>query len=651
MHLFTFPMASSLTSWMLATTVVSVLGQPADFGPGYYHTNHANGLKSVRATELNSTNNSSARVTADSTTLQTWWHETGEINTKTPVKDGNVRQSHLYSVQVASAGSDEFHDSFVYETIPRNGNGNICTPGDLSSVCNVDDQISIEPAIGVTMAWTQFLHGSDAVVKITRSDGKSVAADNVVIRPTNLDFEKHTTGNALYITVPHNVNGHRFSVEFHDDLWTYRNAGPGENSHYVQNVNPADSGSYVQQYTDDMPIVGVEPLNALLIFASPFPSRDMVPDNEGDTYHVTPGLVNDLGQTTKSIVHFGPGVYWMTGKAHAKLSSSVTWVYFAPGSYVKGAIEYSSQSLDLRATGFGVLSGEQYVYQANTQKGYINEKDDTNSLKMWRGESADGMTWTLHGVTMNAPPFNSMDFYGHPDKFSVQVSDYKQVGAFFGQTDGTEIYPGSHIHDVFYHVGDDGIKTYYSNVLAERVIVWKTNNAPIVQFGWYPRDLENITVDSVDVIHTRYISQAGPYPRALVASAASYTDINSHSTADTSKHISQYKISNWRAEGISPALLGINPLENIDNMIFSNIWIEELAPHTTMLDTSTFTVWTDPNGNPIHLGDNSPNNKGLSIRNFYVGNVHVTQAANNWDSYSLGRLNIDGAYWGRWEAI
>ena len=43
--------------------------------------------------------------TANLTDLLTWWHDTGEINTQTPVLDGNVRQSHLYSVQIAEASS------------------------------------------------------------------------------------------------------------------------------------------------------------------------------------------------------------------------------------------------------------------------------------------------------------------------------------------------------------------------------------------------------------------------------------------------------------------------------------------------------------------------------------------------------------------
>ncbi|KAL1614908.1 hypothetical protein SLS54_009357 [Diplodia seriata] len=591
---------------------------------------------------------------ANLTNLQTWWHDTAEINTQTAVGDGNVRQSHLFNVQVAaSSASTSFYDSFAYESIPRNGNGKLCAPGDATLCNDIDDQISIEADIGVTMSWSQYLTSEDSIVRVTRTDGGSTAPDNVVIRPQTLGFDMEQDGDAVLIKVPFSQNGYRFSVEFQDDLWEYRIAAPEFNSHYVQNKNA--SGSYYVESYDDATnlIVGVEPLNALLIFVSPFPSSEYVPNDDANTYQVTPGLVTGLDQVDKSILYFGPGVYYMTGSAHGKLSSSVSWVYLAPGAYVKGAIEYTSPSLDLRATGFGVLSGEQYVYQANTADGYRNNKSDATSLKMWRGESADGMTWTVHGVTTNAPPFNSMDFYGTLDSFSVQASDYKQVGAFFGQTDGLQAYPGSHHRDIFYHVGDDGIKTYYSNVRSERLTVWKTNNAPIVQFGWYPRTVTNVTVDAVDVVHTRYISQSVEYPRALLGSAASYEDPESTSTADVAQNVSAYTISNWRCEGICPALLGINPLQNIDTLTLSNVSIEKLAPHPTLVDTSTLRVFTDAdNGNaPIVLGGNSPDGIGLTIRDFYVGGEKITLAAGNWDSESAGRLNIDGAYEGRWTAI
>lgn len=593
--------------------------------------------------------------TADSSELKTWWHETAEINTKTAVKNENVRHSHMYSIQVAaSSRPDDFYDSFVYESIPRNGNGNLYDPKQpgyycgSGAPCSADDQISIEADIGVDMAWTQYLSDRDTIVRVTRLDDGPVDPSNVMIRPTTLGFDMKRDGNALLINVPFSNNGQRFSVEFKDNLWEYRRKDLESDSEYVQNKNP-QGAHYVSSYDDEKnPIVGVEPLNALMIFMSPFPSKDKIPDL-GSAYKVPQGLVKNLDQVQNSVVYFAPGVYWLTGSAQAILSDQTTWVYLAPGAYVKGAIQYMSSSQDLRATGFGVLSGEQYVYQANTRHDFKNTKDDDSSVKMWRAQAARGAKWTMHGITLNAPPFNSMDFYGDDlGSFSVDVSDYKQVGAFFGQTDGIQMYPGSYVRDVFYHVGDDAIKTYYSNVKCERMTVWKTNNAPIVQWGWTARNIENVIVNAVDVIHTRYISQGKLWPRALVASAASYLDQESTRTADTGKRVSSFLFSNWRCEGICPALLGFNPLANIDTMVFKNIWIEKFHPRPMSVGTSTLRVFTDGDGRAVTLGDDSPDNLGLVIEDFRVGDTKISMANDNWRENQDGRLNIDGHWWERW---
>ena len=47
---------------------------------------------------------------------------------------------------------------------------------------------------------------------------------------------------------------------------------------------------------------------------------------------------------------------------------------------------------------------------------------------------------------------------GGSDNPAVIISDYKQVGAWFLQTDGPQMYPGSRVQYVFYHANDDVIK-------------------------------------------------------------------------------------------------------------------------------------------------------------------------------------------------
>ena len=135
----------------------------------------------------------------------------------------------------------------------------------------------------------------------------------------------------------------------------------------VQNTNPSGGSYWEAPFDSGNPVVGKEPLNSLLIFASPFPSPDMVPDPTSPTSLVVePGLVTELNITDKNTVILNPGVYWFSGVAHAALSSSVNWVYFAPGAYVKGAVYFNTIAPTMKATGHGVLSGEQYVYQVGS---------------------------------------------------------------------------------------------------------------------------------------------------------------------------------------------------------------------------------------------------------------------------------------------
>ncbi|KAL2204386.1 glycoside hydrolase, partial [Sarocladium strictum] len=500
------------------------------------------------------------------------------------------------------------------------------------------------------MAWTQYLTGEDSVVRVERRDGGVVEPENVIIRPTTLGFELATDGKGLLIDVPFSETGYRFSVEFKDNLWEYRNGAPGLRQAYVQDVDP-EGVNYVEAFNDSMPIVGVEPINALLIFVSPFPADQYIPDLTDDTYTVPQGLVTGLDKVTESKVYFPPGVYWLTGSTHAILSESVTWVHIAEGAYVKGAIEYRSQAAHLKATGYGVLSGEQYVYQANTAENYTNTKSDLTSLRMWSGNISNGADWTVHGLTTNTPPFNSMDFHAQDlDTISIYASDYKQVGAFFGQTDGIQMYPFSHVHDVFYHVGDDAIKTYYSNVNVERMTVWKTNNAPIVQFGWYSRNITNITVSDVNIMHTRYHDQHILYPRGMIASAINYLDQDSTSNANIEWSVSDYLLRDWRCEGICPNLVGINPLQNIDTMRLENIWIEDFGDPSTQVGVSSFRVFTDEKrGNQtVTLGAKSPGGIGLAIKDFYVGGEHISFENGNWDVNSTGKLNFDEHWFGNW---
>ncbi|KAG7294581.1 hypothetical protein NEMBOFW57_004657 [Staphylotrichum longicolle] len=544
------------------------------------------------------------------------------------VQPGNVRQSRKYNAQVSIAGANDFHDSFAYESIPRNGRGRIYSPWDAPGSntlgSDVDDGITIELGAGINMAWSQFEYSANADVKILPRDGTSFPGPSgVKVRPTSIGYDVRSSGDGgIIIRVPRDPNGRRFSVEFDNDLFTYRSNG----TNYV---------------TSGGDVVGVEPRNALLIFASPFLPDDMVPRIDApDTKVMTPGPINQGDWGSSSVLYFPPGVYWMNsnpqggapriGENHIRLSPNTRWVYLAPGAYVKGAIEYTTKS-DFYATGHGVLSGEHYVYQANPATEYQALKSDSTSLRMW-GHNAlgGGQTWYCQGPTINAPPFNTMDFYGSAD-ITTRISDYKQVGAFFFQTDGPQLYPNSQVHDVFYHVNDDAIKTYYSGASLTRATIWKGHNDPVIQMGWDTRDVSGVTLQDIHIIHTRYIKSETYVPSAIIGASPFY---RRGRAVDSSKAVS-LTIKNLVCEGVCPALMRITPLQNYRNFLVQDVaFPDELQ--TNSIGTGKSIVPASSEGLEF----------GVTIANWTVGGQKVTM--DNFQSDRLGQLDIDVSYSGQW---
>ncbi|KAK6002825.1 hypothetical protein QM012_001575 [Aureobasidium pullulans] len=586
------------------------------------------------------TSNSNNTINDDK--LHTWWHDSGEI-TRSAVQPASVRQSDLYSIKVTNSVDQTYYDSFVYQTIPRNGQGNILIPNDPSSTTTASDGITIEEAIGMTMSWTSFLYSADVWVKVHRLDNFSIGADSFVIRPTNLNLNTSVANGDLFIQVPYDGQSRKFSVEFNDNLYEFHDGCSSPSCSYVQDTN-ANGPYYVDAYDDSMPLMAVEPLDSLFIFASPFEDESLVPDETADNVLIVEeGLISDLNTTQANTVIFKPGVYYATATDYLNLSATVDWLYFAPGAYVKGAVEYHTTSALIKATGHGVLSGEQYVYQADPTDGFQNHNVDGSPLRMWKGTVPYGQqtTWLVNGPTLNSPPFNSMDWYGDMSSLSVLCTDYKQVGGFFGQTDGMEAYPGSVYQEIFYHTNDDAIKVYYSDVTISNVLVQKATTAPIIQFGWASRNLSNIQVENINIIHSRWNSN-GSNPGLIGSNnvydpSTSSTAAMNTSTANTYTTAQDITFSNIRAEGISGPLMRIYALENLSNITISDVWIEKFGScdgyENIGISESFMPMMTDENGNNVTVD-------GFVISNFMVGDEKVTLDT----ASSVGQLYWDATF-------
>lgn len=299
-----------------------------------------------------------AVTTSDSAQLKTWWHDNYEYNTTSPVANDKVRRSSFYDVQVATAADPEARfDSFAYMSIPRSGKGKIGY--------TKEDGAEFSSSAGLTMSWSSFQYTTDVWVDVSLKTGQTISsADQVKIRPSSLDFEKQLVdGDTVRIKVPYSSAGHRFSVEFGPQLFTAYNDMSGPTG---------DAGKLTTQGGGGNRAVHTEPRNSMMVFAEPVPTgaeaERLIPTaSSGSIYYPPQGQVTNLNTISEEIVYFRPGTYYMTSRYHALLPEQVKWVYLAPGAYVKGAIRFPDDSQGLyRVTGNGVLSGEQYVYEADT---------------------------------------------------------------------------------------------------------------------------------------------------------------------------------------------------------------------------------------------------------------------------------------------
>lgn len=569
--------------------------------------------------------------------LQTWWHSNYELNESSLVADSKVRRSTHYDVKVSTATDATRYDSFTYMSIPRSGKA--------KWGYSDEDGAEFSAEAKLTMSWSSFLYSEEAWVYVSETDGKTISSVNdVIIRPSSLNFTKELVDSkTVRIKVPYSSNGYRFSVEFNNQLYTAYNDMSGTSGR----LNTS-SGSKVT----------TEPKNALLIFAEPILTGDeanrLIPkSSDGSIYYPAEGEVNNLNNVSESIVYFKPGTYYMPYNYHAMLPANVKWVYLAPGAYIKGAFRFPHKNQSVyKVTGYGALSGEKYVYEADTLSGYTHsttEKCHTNCVKMLQFESDNPQQYLdLQGVTIVEPPYHSFVVYGNEGTFQMRVENYKQVGSWFWQTDGIELYKNSTLNNSFFHANDDVLKMYHNNTSATNTVIWKNENGPVIQWGWIPRNLENVKVKDTYVIHSRMWWKDKKTNTCIINASSHWEDPNSTTRADPNTWVKNIMIENTYVEGEVNCAIRIYSLSSMENIHIKNLKIDAWTDMDSAGVISDFKRYSNGGGQKINVGNESVQGKGLKIENYSVGGVYITRADNNWGANQAGRLGFDAELFDNW---
>ncbi len=577
--------------------------------------------------------------------LYAWSHSNADANEDSAVADEQVRASTHYRARVAlTSEADQYTDSFVYMTLPRSGRA--------KEGYSHEDGAEFADSANLTMSWTSFLYNDDTWLELELLNGQTIESlDQVTIRPTTLDFElEWVAEDRVRIKVPYHADGQRFSVEFEPDLVTSYNNLEGNTGTLTEGPDGAR--------------VHTEPRNAMLVFAEPTLSealqRDWIPgDEDGEIYYPEAGEVDNLDAVDADIIYFKPGTYYFPWNYHARLPGRVRWVYLAPGAYVKGALEFAGSRAEYKVTGYGVLSGEKYVYEADTNtagghEAYTHRSDSQSDchgscVKMLRFSSgSSNQTLTIQGVTINEPPYHSFVIYGDAGSFQTQVSGYKQMGAWYWQTDGIELYDNGRLSNSFFHANDDVFKLYHSNLLIDDVVVWKSENGPVFQWGWESRHIENIYVQNIDIIHNRLYWKDQKHNTCLINSARAWWDVNADNTADPDATVANIHLENIRSEGMNLCAMRLYAQSNWDNIHIDGLEIEAWNDLPLSAQESQFeALWNEARTETVTVGEGD---NGLRLTNYIVDRQPVTRAADNWRADQLGRLNFSAGLWDSWSA-
>ncbi|XP_050391738.1 dextranase [Patella vulgata] len=266
--------------------------------------------------------------------------------------------------------------------------------------------------------------------------------------------------------------------------------------------------------------------------------------------------------TDPGVLFYGSEAYNLKGQL--QLNDSIRQVYLAPGAFVEGGLRTMSLK-PIKISGRGILSGANYPHK---DPGFL-----------WSIINVDnGMNHTVEGITMVDPP--QFFFRGLGDNNVVR--NVKTVGPWTHNTDGVGIGSGGLIEDSFFQTNDDTFKVYNDGLVARRCVVWQGQNGAVFQFGWWvDRLLNNVSIDTIDVIHTDWCTFKGE-----VCHSSGNDAVMDLAGKTTLLNTSNINITNVRLEGDCPRIFNFvmdTKATGIVKDVYLNNWVlDGLTAHTDM---------------------------------------------------------------------
>ena len=247
-----------------------------------------------------------------------------------------------------------------------------------------------------TMSWSSFEYAADVWVNVTLKTGQAItSADQVTIRPTDLGLKKRLVNSStVAVKVPYSKDGYRFSVEFDPQQVTAYNDLSG------------GSGTLTTEEAGNRAI-HTEPQNSMLVFANPKPTAkqaaELIPSKKSGLHLPAQGRSGEQPQQHQPGDRLLRARHLLHGFGLPRRSARQRQVGLPGAGRVReGRLPVPPRHPEAyKVTGLGVLSGEQYVYEADTTNGYqhnVNENCHVTCVKMLQFESSNtGQTLAAAG--------------------------------------------------------------------------------------------------------------------------------------------------------------------------------------------------------------------------------------------------------------
>ncbi|KAK7507341.1 hypothetical protein BaRGS_00001276, partial [Batillaria attramentaria] len=219
------------------------------------------------------------------------------------------------------------------------------------------------------------------------------------------------------------------------------------------------------------------------------------------------------------VLYYDVGVHNLNGQ---KDIGAKTEVYLAPGAFVKGGF-ITSQGHGVKIYGRGVLDNRDYKWHDN--------RFSWATINMDKGHQH-----TVEGITIS----DSCFYFIRALSDHNTISNVKMVGAWIYNNDGVS-------------TGDNGV-LYADNVHVSRCVVWQAQNGAVFQTGWWTgRDMHNVRVTDVDIIHTDWCTfKGGDMSNCQISNNDAVFD---HAGDTKNLDIADIEFRNIRVEGTCPRII------------------------------------------------------------------------------------------------